>query len=214
MKSGISIKTLFKILAFALTIPTNAQDAEEIFQRGNSLSWDGKYQEALIYVDSSLNLDSSLYQRYLFRAQLKAKLGMFGSAIDDVTKCIERCKCTTRKYHVSTYYLERAKLQIETNNHDAAISDATKSINSNPYNWHSYNFRSNLYIKSGNLMGALSDLNRSIKIDDNQAETFIARGQLRIEIGDIDGACSDLIKVVSWGLDEFEPWIKENCNKK
>ncbi|MEP2671573.1 MAG: hypothetical protein ABJH04_21390 [Cyclobacteriaceae bacterium] len=214
MDSVTSRNILFGLLAFALTTCVNGQDAEEIFQRGNSLWWEGKYQEALMYVDSSLKIDSSLYQRYLFRAKLNAELGMFESAIEDVTKCIERCKCSTRKYHLSTYYLERARLQVQTNDHDAAISDATKSINSNPHNWQSYNFRSDLFIKSGNLDGALSDLTNSIKIDDNQAETFIARGQLRIEMGDIDGACSDLSKVVSWGLDEFESWINENCSRK
>lgn len=189
----------------------NSQDAEEIFQHGNSLSWDGKYEEAIMYVDSSLNMDSSLYQRYAFRSELNAKLGRYEQAIQDITKCIERCKCTTRKYHVSTYYLERAHLQLLNNNTEAAISDATKSISSNPNKWESYNFRSNLSIQSGNLNEALTDLNKSININDNQAETFIARGKLRIQMEDIQGACNDLSKVSSWGFDEFEPWINENC---
>src|SRR5690606_8957760 len=107
----IALLVLIVIVAGLSPISANSQSAEEIFQRGSSLGFDGKYKEALIYVDKSLNMDSSLYQRFGFRAELKTKLGMIDEAIDDVSRCIEKCKCPTRKYHVSDYYLERAQLQ-------------------------------------------------------------------------------------------------------
>ena len=208
------LRRLLLIIVFLATsiYNANSQNAEQIFQRGNALSENGKYEEALFYVDSSLNIDSSLYQRYGFRSELNFKLGRYEAAIVDITKCIERCKCTTRKYHVSYYLLERAQLQLLNGNREAAISDASKSITFNTNNWKSYNFRGIVRIKSGELNDALADLNRSIAIDDNQAESFITRGKLKIEMGDHVGACSDLSKVVSWGFDEFEPWIEENCN--
>lgn len=205
------------ILTFILTgliyIPVNSQSTEEIFQKGNSLSMEGKYKEALIFVDRSLNMDSSLYQRFGFRAELKAKLGMIEGAIDDISRCINKCKCPTRKYHVSNYYLERAELQLLIKNDSAAIVDAGKSISHNPNNWKAYNFRSGLFATSGQIRLALADLNKSYAINDNEATTLIARGKLKIEIGDIEGACSDLSTVTSWGIDEFKPWIDKNCKK-
>ena len=194
-------------------ISSYAQDAETLFQRGNSLSVDGKYKEALIYVDSSLNIDSSLYQRYFFRAELKCNLGMIEDAIRDVSRCIDKCNCSTRKLHVSSYYLKRAELQYSLNNQLSSMNDVNQSITYNPKNWEAYNFRSILFIDSGQIQFALADLNKSYLINDNEATTLIIRGKLKIATGDIEGACMDLSKVVDWGFSEIEPWISNNCKK-
>jgi tetratricopeptide (TPR) repeat protein len=207
------IAALTIILMGSLTFSANSQDAEEIFQQGNSLSADGKYKEALSYVERSLNMDSSLYQRFGFRAELKFKLGMIREAIDDISRCIDKCKCPTRKYHVSDYYLERSELQLVLKNKHAAMEDVNKSVSNNPNNWKAYNFRSGLFIANGQMSLALADLNKSFAINDNEATTLIARGKLKIEIGDLDGACSDFSKVADWGFDEFDSWIRKNCKK-
>jgi len=194
------------------TIYVMAQDAEALFQKGNSLTWDGKYEEALDFVNKSLEIDSSLYQRYGFRAKIKANLGMYESAIEDITRCINKCNHKTRRYHVASRYLERAELHVLKNNNEAALEDTNKSISSNPNSWKAYNYRSSLLIKSGKSENALADLNKSIQINDNEASTYILRGKLRIDMGNIDGACSDFSKVSKWGFDEFDSWIRKNCN--
>jgi len=202
--------TLF-VLLFLNAFAGQSQNAEEIFQKGNSL-WSGnKFKEALVYVDSSLNMDSSLYQRYLFRADIKVDLGMIESAIIDVTKAIERCKHTTWKYHVSDYYLERSNLHVQNNDSTAAVDDLDKSISINQKNWQARNKKSQFLIGKGKLQEALSDLNNSLEIDDNQAESFILRGKLLMQMGKIPKACSDFSTVYNWGFDEYEQWIKENC---
>jgi tetratricopeptide (TPR) repeat protein len=207
------IAALTIILSGLSFFSANSQDAEEIFQQGNSLSMDGKYKEALAYVDRSLNMDSSLYQRFGFRAELKFKLGMIEEAIGDISRCIDKCKCPTRKYHVSDYYLERSELQLLLKNQQAAMEDVNKSISNNPNNWKAYNFRSGLFITNGQVPLALADLNKSFAINNNEATTLIVRGKLKIEIGDLEGACSDLSKVADWGFDEFDTWIEKNCKK-
>jgi tetratricopeptide (TPR) repeat protein len=213
MIQNSAIGALTIILSGLLTFSANSQDAEELFQQGNSLSIDEKYKEALIYVDRSLKMDSSLYQRFGFRAELRTKLGMIEEAIDDISRCINKCKCPTRKYHVSDYYLERAELQLLIKDQPSAMVDINKSISTNPNNWKAYNFRSGLFIAKGQMTPALTDLNKSFAINDNESTTLIARGKLKIEIGDLDGACSDLSKVAEWGFDEFDIWITKNCKK-
>jgi tetratricopeptide (TPR) repeat protein len=88
-----------------------------------------------------------------------------------------------------------------------------QSIQYNANEWEAYNFRSGLLLSQGHLQLALKDLNKSFTINANEATTLIARGKLKIQLGDLQGACSDLTQVASWGFDEFEPWINENCNK-
>jgi tetratricopeptide (TPR) repeat protein len=204
---------ILTVIVAGLPFSANSQSAEEIFQQGNSLSFDGRYKEALIFVDSSLNMDSSLYQRFGFRAELKTKLGMIDGSIEDVSRCIEKCKCPTRKYHVSDYYLERAELQLLNKNYSASMEDAGKSIFYNLTNWKSYNFRSQLFTIKGQIPLALADLDKSFYINDNEASTLMARGKLKIETGDLEGACSDLGKVAAWGIDDFNDWISQNCKK-
>lgn len=206
-------KVLLFILGLILYCSSYAQDPEAVFQNGNLLSSYGKYAEALVYVDSSLRMDSSLYQRYSFRAELKSKLGMFESAINDISKCIERCKCPTRKYHVSDYFIERASLQFSNGNLDLAMADVNQSIEINPSNWRSYYFRSVLFMNEGNAQLALQDLDKSIQMNDNETTTLVARAKLRIELNDLSGACSDVKKLIEWGFDQFDPWVKENCKK-
>ena len=208
------MKSLTFLLFFTTILfcnSTHAQDAEEIFQRGNSLNSEGNFEEALIYVNRSLNMDSTLYQRYLFRADIKKELGFIESAISDVTKAINRCEHTTRKYHVSDYYLERAQLFTMKGDTASSLNDLTKSIRVNSRNWEAYNARSVLLFKSGNLTAALADLNKSVEIDDNQSTTFIARGVIKLQLTDTVGACEDFTRVANWGFDEFDSWIKENC---
>lgn len=189
-----------------------SQDAEEIFQKGNSLTWDGKYEEALDYVNRSLAIDSSLYQRFGFRAEIKENLGLYSEAIDDITKCINKCSCKTRKYHVASYYLERAELYIKKGDSTSALSDANNSIKTNPNDWKAYNYRSKLLIKNGQNQEALTDLNKSISIDNNQAESYQLRGELLVKLNRSKEACGDLTKIIGWGFDEYESWVKKNCN--
>lgn len=187
------------------------QNAEKIFQQGNEFNLQENYKDALVYVDSSLNIDSSLYQRYHFRADIKTKLGMIESAIADITECIKKCNCTTRKFHVADYYLDRAELQIMKKDTAESLADVTKSISINSASWRAYNFRSSVFAGFGKLNAALADLDKSIQINDNEASTFIQRGQLWIQMGNIPRACSDFSKVRDWGIDDFDTWLNANC---
>jgi len=195
-----------------LKSPTEkAKEIEEIFQKGNSLSREGKYKEALEHVERSMAMDSSLYQRYLFRADLKAKLGMYESAILDVSKCIERCNCTHRKSHVSTYLLRRASLHEQNNEFDLAMKDANESILSNPTSWQSYLYRGQFFAKVQQFDKALEDLNKSAQLNGNRPEIFISRGLIHAQLGNMEEACSDFRIVKSWGFEEAKEWLKANC---
>lgn len=188
-----------------------AKEIEEIFQKGNSLSREGKYKEALEHVERSMSMDSSLYQRYLFSADLKAKLGMYESAISDVSKCIERCNCTQRESHVSTYLIRRASLHEQNNDFDLAMADANESISFNSKSWQSYLFRGQLLAKSQQFQKALDDLNKSAELNDNKPEIFISRGLVHSKLGNMEEACSDFKIVKDWGFDEAKQWMKANC---
>ncbi len=202
------------ILLLVLTsFSANSQDYEKLFRKGVNLYEESKFKESLIYIDSSLNIDSSLYQRYHLRAGIKVDLGMFKAAIEDMTRCIEKCDGPNRKSHVSDYYLRRSEIHNYDKNRNQAFLDIHKSIEFNSRNWRAYNIRSSYYQQAGNLYNALLDLDKSISINDNEANTYVARGELRTEMGDITGACKDFTKLASWGFDEYNEWMKDHCKK-
>ena len=211
MIRSIKSLTLTLILTGSVVFSAFCQNTEEIFQQGNLFDKEGDYRKALIYVDSSMTMDSSLYQRFGFRAEIKFKLGMVKEAIDDISKCIDKCRCPTRKYHVSDYYRRRAEMKLSIFKIPFAIEDANKSISRNPSNWKAYNVRSNLMQIQGLNLLALADLDKSFVINDNEATTLKARGKLRFEIGDLEGACADFSIVAKWGFDEYDSWVKRYC---
>lgn len=184
---------------------------EELFQMGNTLIREGKYSEALEYVNKSLSMDSSLYQRYLFRARLKIELGMYESAIEDVTKCINRCDCMNRESHVATYYLERSDIYILDKNKSKALEDIEKSISLNPNNWKAYFSRASLAISLGEYKLALDDLNKSISLNEKVSYTHHYRGIVNSKLGKIDAACSDFTTAINLGLNESKEWKNEFC---
>ncbi|MCE7995158.1 MAG: hypothetical protein HEP71_24475 [Roseivirga sp.] len=210
----LRINTNWKLIEKANTLksPTEkAKEIEEIFQKGNSLSREGKYKEALEHVERSMAMDSNLYQRYSFRADLKAKLGMYESAISDMSTCIERCNCTYRESHISSYLIKRASFHEQNEDFESALKDANESLLYNSKSWQSYLYRGQLLAKSQQFEEALDDLNKSAQLNDNRPEIFITRGLIHAKLGNMENACSDFKIVKDWGYEEAKQWMKENC---
>lgn len=190
---------------------TEKREVEKIFQKANSLHNQGKYSEALKLVNRSLAMDSSLYQRYMFRARIKVKLEMFESAISDITKCIERCDCSTRKAHVPSYYLKRAEIHNLNKDYNAALNDINKSISLNTEDWRALTSRAALFIRFKDFENALIDLNNSIALKPNQPVTYYYRGLVNLNLGFKKAACSDFKAAIKAGHEESKQWFTENC---
>lgn len=189
-----------------------AIEIEEIFQKGNSMHRVGKYKEALEYVERSMAMDSSFYQRYFFRAEIKEKLGMYESAISDITICIERCDCSTRKSHIASYLMKRAMLREKNRQFDLAIADANESILSNPKSWEGYYYRGVLFANNEQFEKALADLNKSFRLNSKIPEILIARGHIKAALGNFKDACSDFKVLKERGVPDVEKWILKYCS--
>jgi tetratricopeptide (TPR) repeat protein len=187
------------------------QEIEDIFQMGNKLNRLGKYQEALEHVERSMAMDSSAYQRYMFKADIKVKLGMFDSAISDVTKCIERCDCPTRELHGPSYYLKRAEIHLLKGDNSSALEDTNQSILLNPNNYKAYVSRAKLSIRFQKFESALVDLNKAMEMKNNQAEIYLLRGTVNIALGNNKAACPDLEIAIGAGFEQHRIWVEENC---
>ena len=141
MAARIRKALIFIVTLWGLSNGTaQAQDSETLFREAVRL-YDGEFKpnKALIYLDSSLSIDSSLYQRFHYRASMLMDIGRHDLAIVDITKCIERCACEPNvNHHVSDYYLDRAKLHRHLGHEDEELSDVNESIAHNVKNWQAF----------------------------------------------------------------------------
>lgn len=212
---------IFSKLNDEWTLQTKANDispisdfdkqTESLFQKGVKLDRQGNTKEALHYVELSMSRDSSMYQRYMFRSGLKVKLGMYESAIDDMSKCIQKCDCRTRKSHVSTYLMERSKIHFLNGNYDSTLSDINQSLGLTNNSWNSFALRGKMHYNEKNYDQAMADLNQSIELNMDEASLYLLRGLLHSEMGNDQLACSDLYIASEKGSKEAKSWIEKKC---
>ena len=192
--------------------PTEKEiEIEELFQKGNALHQEGKNQEALEYVNKSMAMDSSLYQRYSFRAKIKVELGLFESAINDITKCIEKCDAEKKDLFRSVFYIDRAMVHLRNNDNESALKDFNQSIALNSENWKAYYARASFFISLAEYQKALDDLNKTIKINAKVPKAYHYRGIAYKMLGKKNAACADFEKAINMGFQESNSFLIENC---
>uniref|UniRef100_UPI00404B9BC6 tetratricopeptide repeat protein n=1 Tax=Flavobacterium sp. TaxID=239 RepID=UPI00404B9BC6 len=192
--------------------PTEKEiEIEELFQKGNTLHRQGKYQEALEYVEKSMAMDSSFYQRYSFRAKIKIKLGMYESAISDITKCIEKCDVEKKDRFVSSYYIDRANVHLLNNDNESALKDLNQSIVLDSENWKAYFSRASFFISLEEYQKALDDLNKMIRLNDKVPNAYHYRGLAYKKLGKKNAACADFEMAINMGFEESKSLFVENC---
>ena len=190
-----------------------AEKIEAIFQKGNILNEQGKFKKALEQVELSMSMDSSLYQRYMFRADLKVSLEMYESAIADVTTCIERCDCPTRSSHVLTYTFERAKIHALNLDNASAYKDLDAVITAHPDDWEALELRAHLHVKAEEYQEALPFLNKLIKLDNENFQNYYYRGIANQHLKNTKAACDDLRTAIKAGFTESREWVFINCKR-
>lgn len=75
--------------------------------------------------------------------------------------------------------------------YQGAIEDYSKSLNLDPDNAETYNYRGTAYFRLGNYQKALLDFDRAIGLKPDLAVAYYNRGYVRQELGDKKGAIED-----------------------
>lgn len=90
-----------------------------------------------------------------------------------------------------SFYVERAKLQIERRHYGAAIRSLSLAIRATPQNAEAYKLRGTAYDKIGAPHRAIQDFTRYIELKPRDTEGYILRGDTRNFSGEHEAALTD-----------------------
>lgn len=151
-------------------------DAQAYIERGESLSEEGRFLEAVDDFSAAIELEPDNADAYFLRG--RAHYDYACQVVIEVTGQ------TTQ---------DVALLPDEAVQHlEQALADYTSAIELDPQNPKAYNNRANAYASLGNEESALDDYDSALELDSTLSLTYFNRGLLHYRAGNHDQAIADL----------------------
>ena len=160
-----------------------------------------KYPQAIVYLDSALQLLPNMADFWVNRGIVKQSLRDTLAAVKDF----------------------RSALQIDPEhalaNHNLALLGGldgkeketekliTEAIEKNPNLIYSYEERGFLRMKARNWKGALADFNQAILLDANDPDNWLQRGIVKEKLKDMSGALADYTQAIKLKDDYERAWM-------
>jgi tetratricopeptide (TPR) repeat protein len=158
---------------------------------------EGKYDKALNFYQTAINLRPNGVDGYWYRSQCYSVLKYYKKAIADMSKCI------AIKPGEYSYYFGRARLYGFADNRVAAIKDYDEIINRENYAHPKYpsfplvlNNKASSLIEMGKYYEALPLINRALELDKNDDTLWGTRGELYYAVDDYDKAYNDFSRAI------------------
>ncbi len=130
---------------------------------------------------------------YLFRGNIKVKIGDYRGAILDYDKTIA---LDLKGITLGTYY-RRGNAKYNSGDYRGAILDYDKAIEINPKDAYAYFDRGNTKSQLGDKRGAILDFDKMISLVPKADDTYISRGAVKFELGDTSGAIVDMEQAIA-----------------
>ena len=171
---------------YTQAIPTNPQDAEAYYNRGNAKYKSGDKAGAIADFTQAITINPQYANAYNNRGLAKYESGDKAGAIADYTQAI------TINPQYANAYINRGIVKSESGDKAGAIADFTQAITINPQYANAYNNRGLAKYESGDKAGAIADYTQAITINPQLAIAYGNRGLAKSESGDKAGAIKDL----------------------
>ncbi len=160
----------------------------------------GKHDEALEYLNQSIELEPKLVEAYKERARIFMELG------DQLRAGIDLSSAATIDPSDGEIFAMRGMTYYNRLLYDAAIQDFSQVIEGFPHDSKTLYNRAVCYLKKDDLQLALSDLNQVIRIRPDSGRAFSLRGITLSLIGKIEDAISDFDKSIALSPKDPSVW--------
>ena len=147
---------------------------EDYLEKGDELLKQGKYDEALKYFDSALDLNPKDDRAWRRRGDALEKLGKYNEALESYDKAIE----INPKEELSWY--SRGDVLEKLQRYGEALESYDKAIELEPKWWLSWYSRGDVLEKLQRYGEALESYNKAIEAAPDNALSFFAKGQLQV----------------------------------
>ena len=154
------------------------------------------YDQAKIYLDKAINLQSDLMKAYFERAMLHKQMGNKELALNDYNTVI--------KMRGNTYmeaFLNRGLTKKMLGDYGGAFGDLNWVIEEFPDNAELRKNRGNLHLLFGLHRKAIDDYTDAIQLDENYSEAYYNRGLTFFLLYDKVSGCADLDKSIDLGYE-------------
>jgi len=192
--------------------------AEQIllYLKGRSAALEGKYDQAVIYLEQALKLDPNSVEILYRLSEVYLKVGNGEKAVDTAQRAVEKepknfafrmslggIYASLRRYNSAKEQYKKAtelnpsnqKVQMllgiveaELGEMDESISIFSKAIKENPYNEMAFFYRARIYLEMEKIKEAKKDLNQALIVRPSFREAGVTLGMLHERVGEIDKA--------------------------
>ncbi len=202
--AGVTVMALLAILAWkqcgywknsttlwnhALTVTKN--NAVAYGNLGIVLSDEGKYLEALSFLDKAISINPDLNLLYINRGVVYAELGRYRDAFDNFNQALLLKSCN------AYFFKARGTVFYKMGQHENAAQDFSRAITLEPDRFDLYYLRGNSSFEAGRYPQALEDYNRAIGLYPQSTDALSRRGTIYLKDGLHRQALSDFNTVIA-----------------
>jgi len=201
------LSLLVTLLAFIVTFPLIAQDADFYFNRGMEYGYSGDFDSAIADLSEAIRLKPDYVDAYLYRGSAYGIKEQWDQCIKDWNEALRLVpdfpdikKGLAQAYgHRGIIYYDRGEL-------DLSIADFTRAIALDPDYVDAWNNRGNVYEDKGELDRAIEDYTTAIGLDPNWAYPWNGRGNAYEDKGELDRAIEDYTRAIALDPNWAYPW--------
>ncbi len=195
--------------------------AREYFKFGKNKYDDGKYFEAIDFLDKAVEQDPEYENAYFLRGEAFLELEKFKLAIDDFTRIIDMRNSSDT--YAAEYYLKRASARMALKDFQAAEKDIEMALRLNPENADAfYELARYKYMTLKDKNEAINELNRAIQHDPDEPRYYIQRANYKAYKAKFDfngddlyvSAVRDVTFAITLDPDNFDYYLlRSHLNK-
>jgi tetratricopeptide (TPR) repeat protein len=181
------------------------QNSHNYLNRGIFYSLTGKYNEALVDINRSIELNDKTEIAYFSRANCRYKM-------------IEQIELLSGTHTDFSIPIQSAGRQNQTVlpqaslDYHSILNDYDTALSLNP-EFFFVNFnRAYIRLRLGEYQNAIDDLTRAIELEPEFAEAYFNRGLTKIYLDDLEGGALDLSRAGELGISGAYNIIKRYCN--
>ena len=167
-----------------------------------------KYMDAIVNFNKAIEIDSTYYQAYYMRGNVKKIFEDQHGAMKDFNEAID---LNPKLFEA---YFERGNIKFVLQDYYGAIADYSKTIELNENHVEAYFKRGQAKHQLEAYQDAINDCSKIIEINPKNVDAHFLRGILRLEHGQTEAGCLDLSKAGELGDLKAYEVIKEKCNNK
>lgn len=168
--------------ALLILVQSCGFSSSDMLDKGKELMKEGKFREALPFLNKSIERDNSNYEALNARGVVYYELKEFQNALLDYEQALKVKPDFYRPYY------NRAMLKVAQNDADGALKDYAEAVRLDDKNAEVYVNRGQLLAAMGQADGALNDFDKAISLDAKNALAYYNKGNIVFQRGDFKTA--------------------------